>query len=244
MQITVATLHFGEIPYFRYTDAINRQYCNLHGYRYEVLSPPDAYTRSPIWSKVEGVTALLQQSDYVLFLDADAYFHKMSRRIEHLIEENMDDAAVLFGTDRRDRHFAWSDSNANCGVFLVRQCPEAFQILEEWWNCPITNKVWLWCWPPEQGAFNSYVKDGSNARHVRIIDYSHIHGVDGKYIRHLVGCTDEDRLVTLRSVARRSQFKLHFLRYAQRWSARVRRVLSPGLKSVGTCAKERAYSSQ
>lgn len=220
MKITVATLVFGELPYFRYTEAINRRYCEHRGYRFEVMRPERQVLRSPIWYKVQGAKELLAESDYVLFVDADAFFVSEAQGIERLIEEHMGDAAILFGTDRRDKNFAWSDTNANCGVFLVRNCPKGFEILEEWWNSPLQgDRKWLWAWPPEQGAFNAYVRGGPNARWIKVIYYAHMNGADGLFIRHLIGASDEQRLAFLRYEARsRSQ-------WMQRCKQRLRRLV-------------------
>lgn len=209
------TLVFGEVPYFRYTEAINREYCDRHGYGFQIARPGCDVRRSPIWQKVEGVQELLSSTDYVLFIDADAYVHDQAKRIEDLIAEHMGDAAILLGTDRRDRDFAWSDENANCGVFLVRSCDKAAEILAEWWNVPFASthqpdwfrpwckqprsrQAWLWRWPSEQGPFNAHVRLGPNRRWIRTIHYAHLNGTDGTFIRHLIGFTEEERLIILR----------------------------------------------
>lgn len=209
MRITVATLSFAEVSYLRYTEAINRAYCARHGYRFEIIRPTQQLVRSPIWYKVEGVRALLAESDYVLFLDADAFFIDMSRSVEALIAEHMGDAAILLGTDRRDKNFAWSDTNANCGVFLVRNCAQGFDILSEWWDSPLRDdRRWLWAWPPEQGAFNAHIRSGPNARWIRTINYIHMNGADGTFIRHLIGFSEEQRLALLRRQVRACQVDL------------------------------------
>lgn len=203
MKITVATLAFGEVPYLRYTEAINRRYCTMHGYRFEVIRPQEQVLRSPIWYKVSGVRDLLPASDYVLFLDADAYVIDLRCPIEALVTEHMGEAAMLLGADRRDKDFAWSDTNGNAGTFLVRNCEKAFEILDEWWNSPLEhNRKWLWAWPPEQGSLNAHIRTGPNAAWIKVIYYAHMNGVDGTFIRHLIGFSDEERLAHLRAHAR------------------------------------------
>ncbi|HKO17639.1 MAG TPA: hypothetical protein VJU82_02015 [Acidobacteriaceae bacterium] len=204
MQIIVATLAFGEIPYLRYTEAINRRYCARHGLCFHVLRPEAQVLRSPIWFKVSGVRELLSSADYVLFVDADAYFVDHSRTIEALIAAEMGTAVLLFGADRRDRNFAWSDTNANAGVFLVRNCPQAFEILNAWWESPLQyDRRWLWTWPPEQGSMNAHIRAGPFASSIKVIHYAHMNGADGTFIRHLIGFSEEQRLAILREDARR-----------------------------------------
>jgi hypothetical protein len=203
MTITVATLGFGELPHLSYSEAINREYCRRYGYSFEVLRAPRQVERCPIWFKVRGVAELLQSSDFVLFLDADAYFIDHSQSIEVLIGEHMGDASMLIGTDRLNKDFAFSDSNANCGVFLVRHNQTGFGILDDWWRAPSQDKAWLWRWPPEQGAFNYVVRPRWNAGQIKVIPYIHLNGSDGVFIRHLMGFSNLDRLRLLRDEAKR-----------------------------------------
>jgi Nucleotide-diphospho-sugar transferase len=207
MKIIVATLAFGDLPYFMFSERINRKYCNLYGYDFRVLTQTEEkMNRSPCWLKVNGVRALLQHADFVLFLDADAYFIDHQKTIESLISEHMDDAAVLVGTDRRDREFAWSDRNANTGVFVVRNCAEGFAVLREWWDAPIQYDArWLWRWPPEQGAFNYIVIPLFPSSIIKIIRYDFINGWDGQFVRHLIGVPNNQRLHILENEAVRLQ---------------------------------------
>jgi hypothetical protein len=200
MKITVATFVFGDVPYFGYTEAINRSYCDRHGHGFHILRPPEKIRRCPVWYKVSGVKNLLAGSDFVLFIDADAFFLDCTKSLQSLIDEHMRGAALLFGTDRQDKNFAWSDSDANTGVFLVRNCQHAVEVLEEWWNVPaVYDDRWLWTWPPEQGAFNAHVRLGRYADQIKVINYKYMNGNDGSFIRHLSGFSDEERLVLLRA---------------------------------------------
>lgn len=203
-QVAVATLAFGEVPYLLYTEAINRRYCDRHGYEFVVMWAPMDVRRSPIWHKVAGVRQLLKTHEYVLFLDADAYFRRPQISLNELIASQLGEAVMLLGTDRRDKHFTWSDSSANCGVFLIRHCPEAFAILDDWWSVPLRlDARWLWRWPPEQGAFNEFVRCGPHGAAIKVVHYAHLNGADGPFIRHLIGFTEEERLEILRSEAAR-----------------------------------------
>jgi hypothetical protein len=152
-----------------------------------------------MWFKVKGSLDLLQNCNFVLFLDADAYFFDHRKPIEHLIDEHMGSGSFLIGTDRVNKDFAFSDSNANSGVFLVRNSKSGLDILTDWWNAPMQgNKVWLWRWPPEQGAFNAIVRLRWGPDVLKVISYIHMNGTDGLFIRHLVAYSNQDRLQLLR----------------------------------------------
>jgi hypothetical protein len=191
--ITVATLKFGELPYFRYSEAINRRYCEQHGYRFEIIQAPRQIERSPVWFKVKGVADLLHSSTFVLFMDADAYFVDESKSIRQLITEQMGTSSLLIATDEAN------DSWANVGVFLVRHSEQGFKILDDWWNAPFHQETkWLWRFPPEQGAFNSVVRPQWEPQHIKVIACTEMNGTDGMFIRHLLGLNNYDRLRILR----------------------------------------------
>ena len=198
MRVTIATLLFGELSYFGYTEALNRRYCELHHYRFEIIRPKEQIERSPIWFKVQGARELLVDCDYLMFLDADAYFIDYRQSIEAFANLHMGNAALVLGSDRRDKTMGWSDVDANCGVFLLRNCREAFEILTAWWESPLRDKKRLWAWPPEQGAFNTHIRTGPYSPWIKVIDYSYLNGTDGTFIRHLIGYSDEQRLNVLR----------------------------------------------
>jgi hypothetical protein len=187
MRIIVSTLQFGDLPYFRYSESLNRKYCDRHGYDFEIIRAPRQVERCPIWFKVKGVADLLDRGDLVLFIDADAYFIDHTKPLEALAAAHMGGASLLIGTNRLSKEVTFSDTEANSGVFLVRRCAAARQLLEDWWNAPMhVNKRWLWQWPPEQAAFNEFIRVRW-AHEIRIIPYVYMNGSDGIFIRHLMG---------------------------------------------------------
>lgn len=198
-RIIVATLAFGELPYFPFAREINEKYCRAHGYSFEVIASCEDDNRSSIWGKVSGVRTLLATADFVLFLDADAYFFNQEKSIESLISEHMLDASFVIGTDRRDQEFAWSDFNANTGVFIVKNDNLGQRILDSWWSAPMHfDRRWLWKWPVEQGAFNYIVRQLFDQRNINVIPYHYINGRDGSFIRHLVGMSNVERVTMLK----------------------------------------------
>jgi hypothetical protein len=195
MRITVATLVYAQRPsYFTFAERINRRYCDTHGYRFEIFTPREQTERSPLWFTVRGVRELLPSTDAVLYLDADAYTFDPASTVEALIDEQMDDAAILAGTDHQNRHRAWSDSNANLGVFIVRRSDDALRLLDDWWDSPARYDArWLWRWPLHQGAFNFIMRPRTPAGLIKIIPYHYLNGTDGTFIRHLALQSDDVR---------------------------------------------------
>jgi hypothetical protein len=195
MRITIATLVYARPPsYFTFAEQINRRYCERHGYRFHVFTPPELADRAPHWFTVAGVRDLLPSCDVVLYMDADAYTWDPEQTVEDLIATHMGDAVMLAGTDRRNQHHAWSDSNANLGVFLVRHTDEALRILDEWWQVPTRyDKRWLRRWPLHQGAFNFVIRPLEAPGLIKVIPYHYMNGTDGSFIRHLALQSDDER---------------------------------------------------
>jgi hypothetical protein len=207
-KIAVVTLHHGDLPHFPYSARINRTYCERHGYEWVVAAPSDPpRDRHLNWSKVRCTADLLarRQHAYVLFVDADAWFYDQAQTLEQLITSHMPPGTLMmFGTDRRDKDFAWSDKDANAGVFIVRNTPLARHVMEEWWHVAVYDKRTCNDWPLEQRAFNWHIRPRWQAEgRIRVIPYHHLNGRDGTFIRHAVGESQEARVSILRDECER-----------------------------------------
>ncbi len=148
MTVSVVTLHFGELPYFTDSSAVNAEYCALHGYSWSEAGAVENAGRHPVWSKVYLLASKLALFDAVLYIDADAVFVDHATGLEPLLEK-LGRKALLFGTDR--------SGQANTGFILARQCDAAFRILGDWWNVPNFDPKHAHRWPLEQGALNRHV---------------------------------------------------------------------------------------
>ena len=190
MRVGVVTLQFGDLPYFGHSSAINRIYCERHGYEFEVVTPrlaPD--DRTIHWLKVKAVLDALPHYDFVLWMDADAWVHDHTRRLEdQLVPRGAAVTEILIGTNRLNQDVGWGDEGANTGVFLVRNTPLARHILEEWWHVPYHDPETARTWPVDQAGFNRHVLPRwSPTGRVLLIDYRHLNGLDGEFIRHAMG---------------------------------------------------------
>ncbi len=201
-RIAIVSLCYGELRYATFSQMINRAYCERHGYNFIVFGQLTDSSRHANWSKVRAVGDVLNrlEHDYVAFLDADAWYYDHERTMEALIAEHMEsNTLMLFGTDRRDKEVTWCDSNANAGVFVVKNTPLSRHIMEEWWHVAVYDRHTRFEWPVEQRAFNNYIRqrwDGE-AR-IKVIPYHFLNGRDGYFIRHAVGESDDVRLTLLK----------------------------------------------
>lgn len=201
--ICVATLVFDRpnLTYFEEAFAINEIYCRRHGYAQRIFEPPQPELRddrNPIWYKVKGVRELLPSYDYVVFIDADAYFYDQDQRIEVLIEQYLNPPSlVLIGADWRDRNFKWTDG-VNTGAWIIANEPDSFRLLDDWWNSVEKPgcEWYRWTWPPEQLGLNSILPQYSSR--ISIVPYYVLNGRDGLFVRHLMGMSNDSRLDILK----------------------------------------------
>ena len=105
--------------------------------------------------------------------------------VEELVTLMPAGADYLFGTDRRDRQFAWHDDRLGAGVFLVRCSESARRLAREWWQVPAARPDTLWTWPVDQDAMNHL--RASNPDRIAVVPYHHLAGIDGEFIRHAAG---------------------------------------------------------
>jgi hypothetical protein len=193
MKIGVVTLHYGEIqPYFIDSEAINRLYCEKHGYDFEKGSPYTGGDRDPMWGKLTSVMKSLESHDWVLFMDADAWFYDHSKTIEDLLAGQVKNHSFLCTNDRRDKDFTWSDVFVNAGVYMVKNSREGRELMQAWWDIPNRWPYWAYGWPLDQGAFNRHIIT-EHYNQISYVWYDHMNGHDGKFIRHLMGTTVEEK---------------------------------------------------
>lgn len=181
----VVTLQFGELMYFHYTNYVNTRYCRRHGLPYCVQGKGMERDRHPVWFKVKAALDHLPNFDYLLFLDADAMFIDHERHVEILLAHLGPDNVLLIGSDRACADWGFDDSEANTGVFLLKNVPLAQRLLADWWNLPVDDPDVAFRWPVDQLGFNRHIF-GSYRQHIAFVDYRILNGIDGDFIYHVM----------------------------------------------------------
>lgn len=99
-----------------------KQYCDLHGYSFRFYNASMAPDRHVAWSKIKAVRNELSNADWVLWIDADCVIADLTRRLEQVIEGNVE----------KEKYLAISqDDNGLCsGVFLLANCEWTFSFLD------------------------------------------------------------------------------------------------------------------
>lgn len=148
--IRVCTLQFGEREYFAESNRFGESYCARHGYSWHVL-PGVEYLdqRDQRWSKVPGVASVLNlpDTDFVLYLDADALVTNRDNSLERLVAA-LGNKDLLIGEDW-PRHI-------NTGVWFAK--PLAIDILQYWEATPSFDPSLCHRWPVDEAGFNELVE--------------------------------------------------------------------------------------
>jgi len=131
LKIVVAQFYTSNVVYGKYSEEINRKYCEEQGYIYHIEKDDNKINtalegRSPTWYKPKFIKEVfdLYEPNYVLFLDADAIVSDPSRRVEDFIEEGFN---VVCTED-------YGPSIMNAGVFLFKNSEWSKMILNKWWD--------------------------------------------------------------------------------------------------------------
>jgi hypothetical protein len=133
--IVVAQYWTNNIAYSKYTEAINKKYCEEKGYVYYTEKNSEKIYgalegRAVTWYKPKLILEVFEtfNPEYVLFLDADAIVCDSDYRIEDFIIPNK---YVVCTED-------YGPSKINAGVFIFKNNKWTVDLLKKWWeSCDI-----------------------------------------------------------------------------------------------------------
>ena len=233
-KILVAQYYTENIKCAPYSTALNKKYCNIHGYDYLAETDTDALRtfaqKEDIalqWYKVVFLMKLMEEQpeyEWFLFMDADAIFTNISERIEAFCDDTVD--VVI--SDSRVHHCV-----TNTGVILIKNTQWSREFLIKWWEARNTTNgkdvMDLLDWsggmhvPENNSVFRSslwheqtvlsflYKKDSTLASHIKFIKEdifnSHVYNPKG-FIFHAYGYGWElNRSIDTIHEARTSEFQ-------------------------------------
>jgi hypothetical protein len=177
---------------------INRIYCKKHNIDLIVSSKKTYKNRHASWEKLPLILKHIRDYDYVIWIDADAFFYIDAKDIKTIILQNIN-KPFIFSNDK-------GNSNINCGVFIVKNTEYSIKFLEKWAydeNLYIQNSCPGW-W--EQGVLvDIFRKDilniQSNNRYYPygILQHFSIDPIEifrvKPFINHAAGQTTEERIL-------------------------------------------------
>jgi len=202
---------------------INKVYCDKYGYdliksskrfyqTYWTTDRGNLPARNPHWERFPLILEHINNYDYVVWMDADAFFYNISPPIKKLINKHKKD--ILFSADDNDLN----PPPVNSGVLILKNTKRVINIIKKWafseelkdkycgdrildgFLCPKTN------WVEDQAIVRGFVKDNvdgineiskllpySELQHYNVGERAALSKLKNKpYIFHLAG-RHEDR---------------------------------------------------
>lgn len=114
-----AIKNYGDINY-----AINKKYCEK--YKLDIiLSNNKQYTnRHSAWERLPLLLDNIENYDYLIWIDADAFLYNDAINIIDIIKDNID-YNFIFSNDI-------GNSNINTGIFIIKNCEYSINFLKKW----------------------------------------------------------------------------------------------------------------
>lgn len=193
---------------------INKVYCQKYGYDLIKSSHRFYKDRNPHWEKFPMILNHINNYDYVVWIDADAFFYNISPPIKNLINKYKKD--ILFSADRDKSN----PPPVNSGVLILRNTQAVVDIVKKWayskelkdkycgnrfidgYLCPRMN------WVEDQSMVRGFVKDNVDninniSKLMPYLELQHYYKAEKKYLKevknkpyifHLAG-RHEDRFI-------------------------------------------------
>lgn len=198
--IKVLQYMHGDVPYFPYSEWINRRYCERHGYRYVVRRDAPRKDRHICWQKVPLILEELHDCEQLLFVDADAVFYSQELTIENEILPLLENKLLLMASDCGEESARWNPELPNSGVIFMRSCDRVREIVSQWNRVSEFDEQTRWTWPPEQIAMWRHILPQYRDEIHVLADYYRLQGRFGHYIRHLCLSGNEFRVESFKSI--------------------------------------------
>jgi hypothetical protein len=179
---------------------INKAYCRRHGYEYVAKTFPPRDDRAWRWSKIPAVREELHDCDFLLYLDADAFFYSHELTIEKEIIPLLKERLIVMSVDYISEGIRQQSKQPNTGVIFVRnteKSAEIFRIWDESSERPGMEELRFHASGEQEACYQTVWQEYTE--NVTLLkDYYRMNGTRGFFIRHLMGMNDNNRLEQLK----------------------------------------------
>lgn len=174
---------------------INEAYSRRHGYEYVAKTHPPRPDRSPHWEKIPVLRQELKGCDYLLYLDADAFFYSHELRIEEELVPLLDGRELMMAADYACEGMRHQPDKPNSGIILVRNSEKAAKMLRIWdESSELPEMDWhRFNLFHEQDTCYMTIWQEFSEDVVLLKDYYLMNGYCGIFIRHLMAKSDDER---------------------------------------------------
>ena len=177
---------------------LNRKYCKKYGIsliKDNIRRYPD---RQPHWERLPLLLEYIDKYDYVMWIDADAFFFPNTPDIRELISK-YPNKEFIFSKDNKT-----NSTLLQSGVFIVKNTKNTKDILEKWaWDTEIYNKRNFFLdRNHDQGMIDELYKTNYKnlKKHSILLNYKVLQIFEDKpeskaYIYHMAGQGQQDRYI-------------------------------------------------
>jgi len=133
---------------------VNKAYCDKHGYDIVISHTHNYPNRAPHWERIPLVLNLLPLYDYVIWVDADAFFYPNAKRLEPIIEK-YPNTNIIWSSD-------WEKvkTSINSGIFIVKNTNYSKLFLEKWASDPThVCEKYNQSWSHDQGVLRTLYEE-------------------------------------------------------------------------------------
>ena len=201
LEIRIVQYHWGEQNRsYQMTRKINEAYCQRHGYEYIVKTFLPREDRAWCWSKIPAMREELHDCDFLLYLDADAFFYSHELTVERELLPLLGDKQIMMSADYVSEELRHQPTKPNTGVILIRNSEKTAKILHVWDESserPGLEEFRFKHFHEQETCHQTIWQEC--AEDVKLLkDYYLMNGLNGIFIRHLMRKTDEERLEALK----------------------------------------------
>ncbi|MCL2623688.1 MAG: putative nucleotide-diphospho-sugar transferase [Planctomycetaceae bacterium] len=199
--IKVVQYHWGEQNRsYQITRLINEMYCRRHGYEYVLKTFIPREDRSLHWTKIPAMREELHDCDFLLFLDADAFFYSQELTIEEELIPAFEEKLIMMSADCINESGRYQPHKPNSGAVLVRNTEKSAEILRVWDESserPGLEHYRFNLFHEQETCFQTIWQEYAGDVK-QLADYYLMNGYRGMFIRHIMGVSDEIRRRELR----------------------------------------------
>lgn len=127
MKFAVCSLAIGDEYKKTIQGCMTSQELHARTHGYDRITDESVFVpeRDATWSKIPLLQKYLPKYDYIMWIDGDVLITNQDRKIEDFIELLDPDKILLIGKDFQ---------GLNAGVFVIRNCPLALDLLADAWK--------------------------------------------------------------------------------------------------------------
>lgn len=196
LNIKIVQYHWGELNHsYSVNRQINEAYCRRHGYEYVLKTFLPRDDRACCWSKIPAMREELHDCDFLLYLDADAFFYSHELQVEEELIPLLGSKQLMMSANCTGEKDRFQPDRPNTGVLLVRNTEKAAELLRVWDEAsenPGLSELRLAMEPEQEACVRTIWKE--HADDIKLLkDYYLMNGVNGMFIRHLMEMPDVQR---------------------------------------------------